>query len=460
MSKSTSLYPRVRVDRSASGVVSHAGSVLLTATAARIGLDRALSQALAPWRPRLAVHDPGKVVVDLAVSMAVGGDCLADIGVLRAEPGLFGLVASDPTVSRTIDRLAADADNVLAAIGAATAVVRQQVWALRGEGSPIHGACAERPVIIDLDATLVTAHSEKEHAAATYKKGFGFHPLLAFIDHGPGGTGEAAAGVLRAGNAGANTAADHLTVIRQALAQLPFGSRPGRKVLIRTDGAGGTHEVLNWLTARRLQYSIGFGLSTSHEAKIRDLPQAAWTPAYDADGIQRDGAWVTDVTGVLDLTSWPAGMRVIVRAERPHPGAQLRFTDLHGNRLTAFATNTSRGQLADLELRHRRRARCEDRIRNAKDTGLRNFPLHDFAQNRIWLAIVLLAGQLTAWLQLLALLGTNAAVWEPKRLRLRLFATAGRIAHRARQVHLRLPLHAPWAHLLTAAIDRLRPAPT
>ncbi|MEJ7650232.1 MAG: transposase, partial [Nakamurella sp.] len=176
--------------------------------------------------------------------------------------------------------------------------------------------------------------------------------------------------------------------------------------------------------------------------------------------IQRDGAWVTDVTGVLDLNGWPAGMRVLVRAERPHPGAQLRFTDLHGNRLTAFATKTSRGQLADLELRHRRRARCEDRIRNAKDTGLRNFPLHDFTQNRIWLAIVLLAGQLTAWLQLLALYGTNAVVWEPKRLRLRLFATAGRLARHARRTHLHLPAHAPWAHLLTAAIDQLHPAPT
>jgi len=460
VSNSTSLYPRVRVDQSASGVVSHAGSVLLTATAARIGLDRAMSQVLAPWRPRWAVRDPGKVVVDLAIAVAIGGDCLADIALLRAEPGLFGSVASDPTVSRTIDRLAADADNVLAAIGAATAVVRQQVWALRGQGSPIHDASAERPVIIDLDATLVTAHSDKEHAAPTHKKGFGFHPLLAFIDHGPGGTGEAAAGVLRAGNAGANTAADHLIVIRQALKQLPFGARPGRKVLIRTDGAGGTHEVLDWLTRRRLQYSVGFGLNTGHEAKIRALPAAAWTPAYDAGGVQREGAWVTDVTGVLDLTGWPAGMRVIVRAERPHPGAQLRFTDLDGNRLTAFATNTSRGQLADLELRHRRRARCEDRIRNAKDTGLRNFPLHDFAQNRIWLAIVLLAGQLTAWLQLLALHDTTAAVWEPKRLRLRLFATAGRIARHARRTHLRLPLHAPWAHLLTAAIDRLHPAPT
>uniref|UniRef100_UPI00048F0D33 IS1380 family transposase n=2 Tax=Nakamurella lactea TaxID=459515 RepID=UPI00048F0D33 len=424
------------------------------------GLDRALSQALLPWRLDGAVHDPGKVLLDLAIGLALGGDCLADVAVLRAEPAVFGPVASDPTVSRTVDRLAADAGRVLAAINSATSAVRQRVWALAGEASPVHSASAEAPVVIDLDATLVTSHSDKQQAAPTYKRGFGFHPLLAFIDHGPGGTGEPVAGLLRAGNAGANTAADHLVVIRDALGQLPFGPRPGRKVLIRTDGAGGTHEVLTWLTARRLQYSVGFGLNPRHVAAIQALPDQAWTPAYNADGVQRDGAWVADVTGVLDLTSWPPGMRVLVRAERPHPGAQLRFTDLDGNRLTAFATNTRRGQLADLELRHRRRARCEDRIRAAKDTGLRNFPLHDFAQNRIWLAIVQLAGQLTSWLQMLALAGTEARTWEPKRLRLRLFSIAGRIARRSRRVHLRLSAHTPWVRLITTAIRQLNPAPT
>jgi len=334
------------------------------------------------------------------------------------------------------------------------------VWSLAGDRSPIHAASAAAPVVIDLDATLVPAHSDKQQAAPTYKRGFGFHPLLAFIDHGPAGTGEAAAGLLRPGNAGANTAADHLTVIREALRQLPFGPRPGRRVLIRTDGAGCTHQVAEWLARRRLQYSMGFRLTAEHAAAIRALPEAAWTPAYDPDGVQRRGAWVAEVTGVLDLSGWPAGMRVLVRAERPHPGAQLRFTDLDGNRLTALATNTPRGQLAELELRHRRRARCEDRIRAAKDTGLTNLPLHDFDQNRIWLAIVMLAGQLTAWLQILALTGTEARTWEPKRLRLRLFSIPGRLARRCRTVHLRLPAHAPWAHLITTAINQLNPAPT
>ena len=147
--------------------------------------------------------------------------------------------------------------------------------------------------------------------------------------------------------------------------------------------------------------------------------------------------------------------QVIVRAERPHPGAQLRFTDSDGNRLTAFITNTTRGQLADLELRHRRRARCEDRIRNMKDTGLRNLPLHDLSQNQIWIAVVMLATELTAWMQMLALTGEDARVWEPKRLRLRLFSIAGSIAHHSRRTWLHLSSHAPHVHLITTGLTRL-----
>jgi hypothetical protein len=163
---------------------------------------------------------------------------------------------------------------------------------------------------------------------------------------------------------------------------------------------------------------------------------------------------VAELTGLLDLASWPAGMRVIVRKERPHPGAQLRFTDLDGHRFTCFATSTRGGQLADLELRHRRRARCEDRIRAAKDTGLRNLPLHGYAQNQIWCEIVTLACELLAWMQLLALTGP-ARRWEPKRLRLRLFAVAGRIVRGGRRLRLRLNASWPWASQVTAALGRL-----
>ena len=177
---------------------------------------------------------------------------------------------------------------------------------------------------------------------------------------------------------------------------------------------------------------------------ILKVPQDGWTPAYDGDRQARDGAWVADITGLLDLSSWPAGMRVIVRKERPHAGAQLRFTDLGGHRFTAFAADARKGQLADLELRHRRRARCEDRIRCAKDTGLRNLPLKGYAQNQVWCEIVALACELLAWTQMLALTGQSRR-WEPKRLRLRIFAVAGRLARGGRRLRLRLAERWPWA---------------
>jgi hypothetical protein len=444
-------------------VVSQAGGVLLTETMRTVGLDHALSAALTRWRPPNAVHDPAKVVLDLAVTLAAGGDCLADIAVLRAEPGLFGRVASDPTVSRTVDRLAADPVATLRAINTARAQARARAWQRAGDRAPNHGIDGGAPLVIDVDATLVTAHSEKEGAAPTFKRGFGHHPLWAFVDHGAEGTGEPLSVLLRPGNAGSNTAADHITVIREALRQLPGhrrGARPGRKVLIRSDAAGCTHELLNWLVGQRLSYSVGFPLSDTITDELDKIPEQDWQIAYDAGGEPRPSAGVLEVTGLLDLSRWPAGMRVIVRRERPHPGAQLRLTDRDGHRLTAFATNTPPGgpgrQLADLELRHRRRARAEDRIRCAKDTGLRNLPLHELNQNRIWCAIVALAVELTAWAQLLALHGHAAQRWEPKRLRLRIFSLAGRLTRSGRRTVLHLPAHAPWAALLLHALTTLR----
>ena len=459
MKKFTGLYPQVRPDAAGSGVVSQAGAVALVETVRTSQLDRLLSAALVPWRRPGAVHDPAKVVTDLGVALAVGGDCLSDVAVLRAEPGVFGPVASDPTVSRTVGALAADAPGALTAINTARAQARVRVWGLAGEHAPDADAAAARPLVIDLDATLVTAHSEKEHAAPTFKRGFGFHPLWAFADHGGDGTGEPLAVQLRPGNAGSNTAADHIAVIRAALCQLPGhrpGTRPGRRVLIRTDGAGCTHAVLDWITGQRLSYSVGYTLPANTADLVALIPTEVWAPACNAQGHVRDGAWVAELTDLLDLTGWPARMRVIVRKERPHPGAQLRLTDADGMRLTAFATNTTRGQLADLELRHRRRARCEDRIRVAKDTGLANLPLHSFNQNQIWCAIVALACELIAWLQMLGLHDHQARRWEPKRLRLRLFSTAGRLGTTGRRVVLHLARTSRWTPLLLNAITRLR----
>jgi hypothetical protein len=450
--KVTAARPKITVSADGSGVVSQGGALLLTQTIRAAGLDRGVMAALDRWRAPRAVHDPGKIVADLVVALALGGDCLADIAVLRAQPELAGPVASGPVVSRLVSALAADAPRALKAIRTARAAARERAWALAGGRAP-GGDGSLIPV--DIDATIVTAHSEKEQAAPTWKKTFGFHPLAAFADHGAGAGGEALAILLRPGNAGSNTAAEHIEVTRLALAQLPRHLR--RRVLIRTDSGGGTHEFLAWLSrpGRRLHYSVGMTITDDIAGAVLALPDRVWEPAYDAAGQVRPGAWVAELTGLLDLTGWPAGMRVIARKERPHPGAQLRFTDIGGHRFTCFATDARHGQLADLELRHRRRARCEDRIRAAKDTGLRNLPLHGFAQNQIWCELVAMACELTAWMQMLALDGP-ARAWEPKRLRLRLFAAAGRLVRGGRRLRLRLAATWPWATQLTAAISRLQ----
>ena len=447
----TARSPKIMVSGDGTGIVSQAGGLLLTQALRVTGLDRGLDAALERWRPARAVHSPGKIITDLAVALALGGDCLADVAVLRAQPELFGPVASDPVVSRLVTRLAADAPRALKAIRTARATARQQAWDLACDAAP--GADGGL-VTVDIDATIVTSCSEKEQAMPTWKKTYGHHPLTVFADHGPEGAGEPLAFLLRPGNAGSNTASEHIEATRLGLAQLPRHLR--RRVLIRADSGGGTQDYLAWLTkpGRRLAYSVGFTITGDVQDAILKVPARAWTPAYDAGGQIRPGAWVAEITGMLDLANWPKGMRVIVRKERPHPGAQLRFTDIDGHRFTAFATSTKGGQLADLEL-HRCRARCEDRIRCAKDTGLRNLPLHGYAQNQIWCEIVALACELLAWTQMLALTGP-ARRWEPKRLRLRIFTCAGRIVRGGRRFRLRLAASWPWTAEITTAITRLQ----
>lgn len=454
--KSTGLVKRLRVEVGGGSLISTAGGALLVETARATGLARGLSRGLRGFRSDRATHDPGKVVLDLAVAIAVGGDCLADIGVVRAQPDLFGPVASDPTVSRLIGLLAADADAALAAISGARAAARAVAWSHR---SPCDAA---GPVIVDLDATLVTAHSEKEDAAPTFKGGYGHHPLLSFADHGPGGTGsggEPLAVLLRRGNAAANDGADHVTVIDAALAQLPAQVRP--RVLIRADGGGGTKKTLSHVHALGLRYSVGISAMIGVDRDLLDqVPDGAWTPAYDADRQPREGADIADLTGMLgDLTArgWPPGMRVIARRERPHPGAQLRVTDADGWRITLFATNSRVGQLADLDLRHRRRARAEDRIRCLKDSGLRNLPLQKMDANRIWLELTALAADLLTWTQTLALTRHRRA--EPKRVRLRILSVAAQLIRTGRRTVLRLPADWPWAQEITDAHQRLRALP-
>lgn len=444
-------YPRVRVEGDGRSVVSQAGSVLLVETVRKTGLDQAISAALAPWRKPRAVHDPGKILVDLALAVAVGGDCLADVTLLRSEPAVFGPVASDPTVSRLVGTLAASGGKALTVIRAARSEVRERVWELAGDQAPDAGG----QVIVDLDGVLVVAHSDKQDAAPTWKKSYGHHPLMGFVDHGPGGTGESVAALLRPGNAGSNTAADHITAARLALAQLPKKYRRGRRTLIRCDSGGGTHEFVAWLAQRGrwLSYSVGMVITEAIHQHVLKIPTSAWTPAVESNGEVRDGAWVAELTGDV-LEGWPDGMRLIVRRERPHPGAQLRITDADGMRITCFATNTPGRPIAELELRHRLRARAEDRIRAARSTGLRNLPLHDTAQNELWLEIVQIALDLLAWMPMLALTG-QTRLWEPRRLRFRLFSAAGQLITTGRRRILRLAHHWPWTPEITTALERL-----
>ena len=286
--------------------------------------------------------------------------------------------------------------------------------------------------------------------------GFGFAPLLAFADHGPGGTGECLAGLLRPGKATANNAADHITVLNDALAQLPVEQHP--RVLVRGDSGAGTHAFVEHLHRLGLQYSVGIGGWPTVLKALQVLPRQAWKAALDADGLPREGAQVAELTRHVPAGTgkpWPPGMRILARRERPHPGAQLRITDDDGWRITLFATNVAGGRLAELEVQHRLRARAEDRIRCLKDTGLRNLPLHDFAANQIWLEIVQLAADLLTWTQHLALHDSAARTWEPKRLRLRLLNIAGRIVRTGRREFLRLPRGWPWTPILLAGHDRL-----
>ncbi len=440
---------RVHVAAGSESLISSSGLSLLTQTATVSGLTDALTAGLSRWRKPTAVHDPGKVVLDLVLSIAAGGDCLADVSLIRAQSELFGKVASDPTVSRLIDVLGADPVAAVDAIRLARASARARVW---GHRSPFADA---GQVVVDLDATLIGAHSEKELASPNYKRGFGFHPMMAFVDHGAGGTGEPLAALLRTGTANANDAGDQITVLDAALAQLPPDVRC--RVLVRGDAGSGVKAFVHHITKLGLQYSVGMNARQPALDALAALPSQAWKKALDTNGERREGALVAELTRWLPdtFTGWPEGMRLIARKERPHPGAQLRITDENGWRITMFATNTTGSTLAELEVRHRSRARCEDRIRNLKDTGASNLPLQAFSKNQIWLELAQLASELIAWTQALAFADLPARLWEPKRLRLRILAVAGRIITTARRRILRLSRRWPWTDLILTGHQRL-----
>jgi Transposase DDE domain group 1 len=438
--QTTSQTVEVRAD--AEGLVSHAGAYLLAELADRLGLTAALSEAMAPSRERRSAHDPGVVVRDLAVAIADGGEHVSDLGVLRDQKALFGAVASETTAHRVLKSLDG---NLLEALRGARATALGHAW---------DAGARPKTITLDIDATLLSAHSEKQGAAGNYKGGFGFHPLLCYLAE----TGEPLAAVLRPGNAGANTASDHFEVLQLALEQMPAEDL-GREILARTDIGGRTHAFAQDCRDAAVRFSVGYEVDERVREAIGELGESAWQQAIDGDGEAREGAQVTELTDRVDLSSWPEGTRLICRRERPHPGAQLSVFDHEaGYRHTAFITDQDEGDIATLELRHRRRARVEDAIRTGKETGMAKLPFAAFTHNEAWLEVSLLAQALLRWAALLCLPG-ELALAEPKRVRQRLLHVAGRLVRSGRRMALRLPRSWPWAQALVAAFARLRALP-
>jgi hypothetical protein len=434
----------LRIAADQGGLTSRSGSVLLGELAARLGLERELSCGLRQLFSRRPLHDPGRVVVDLATMLVDGGDCVSDLGALAEQPDLFGRVASQSTASRLLYALG---EQERAAIREARRVARERAW-----------SCGARPatITLDFDAQLLECHTEKEGGGPHRKGGFGFHPLHCFLDE----TGEHLAGLLRPGNAGSNTAADHISVLDEALAQLPADLADRERaepvpLLARTDSAGATHAFAEALRVRRICFSLGYYIDERVGQAALALPNRRWLPALDADGQEeREGAWVAELTEQLDLSAWPEGTRLIVRKEIPHPGAQLRFTDHDGHRYQCFLTDEAGDDIAALEARHRLHARVEDRIHESQELGLGRLPFQALGPNQAWFELALLAQDLLAWLRLLVLEG-ELALAKPKRLRHRLLHVAGRLTRSGRRRTLHLPAAWPWRDQLTSAFERL-----
>jgi len=454
---------KVKVTADGEGVVSHAGAELLREMAGFTGLIDAWDRALIGTYKAMPIHFPGTVLADLAVAIADGADSISDLKSLRDQPVLFGPVASTSTAWRVLDRVT---EVHLSALRGGRAAARAAAWEA--------GAAPDlsRELCLDIDATIVIAHSEKELASATWKHTFGFHPLLCFLDRPDISSGEGLSGLVREGRAGSNTTADHICVLTMALAALPKAARPkkgdplGPRLLVRADAAGATHGFAAFCREEGVAFSFGFAIDKDVRKAIVSLEKNAWVEAVEDDGEVRDGAWVAEITDGLDLSAWPEGSRVIVRKERPHPGAQLSlFDEIEGLRHTAFicaertATETSSLSIARLEVRHRTHARVEDRIRQAKAAGLRNLPCKLAPENHAWLECVLAAFDLVAWSKLICFFDEPAlAHCEIDAFRYCVLHMAARIARGGRVVRLRLDRTWAWSKQLALGFTRLRAA--
>jgi Transposase DDE domain group 1 len=450
MGQSSRLVQPRTVTGDGDGLVSHAGIAWLAETADLAGLTAGLSAAMAAVGQRR--HDAGRTLAQVVLALADGATCLSDLAALRAQPTVFGAVGSEATVWRTFERVG---PIELRGIAAARAQARARAWAA-GAGP------AGEALIIDVDSTIIRTKADKQDAAPTYKRTYGHHPLLAMCAE----TDEVLAGILRPGNAGANTAADHIVLLADALAQLPPMWQAGhdvgderpveRRILVRSDSAGASHWLAEECVERNIEFSLGYQIDGRVRDGVASVPTGCWHPAVEADGQRRDGAEVVELTTLVTLDGWPDGTRLIVRRERPHPGAQLSLFDtIEGMRHTAFITNQRSADVAQLELQQRQRARAENVIRDAKATGLANLPFDDIVNNQVWMQLCFAANDLLGWAQRIGCTGQLRRA-TPKTIRHRLLHIAARITPTAHR--LRLDRHWPWTTTLIDAIHRVRTA--
>ena len=445
----------VRVVGDGEGVVGHVGLHVLGRFADRLGVTSALSGVFPDnGSVRPVTHDRGGVLSHGMLMLTGGGEACTDLGFLRAQPQLFGPVASASTfyrLMRSIDEPRS------AGLAAAMSTVRERVW----KRSSVTNRTDE--VVLDIDASLHEIHSEnKEGAGPHYRKGYGFHPLYVFSD----ATGECLGHILRPGNAAANTVSDHVEVLDQAIQALPAGVRVGhgrgdspdlveRTVRVRTDSAGGP-TLAGHLTER----NIGFSMVCRSSGQIKDAigriekDTERWKPALDQKGKPQKGAQVAELTDLVhDNNSWPKGTRLIVRREPLHPGAQRSLFDSDRHRYWGHRTNSALpADQADLDMRSH--ARVENHIARLKQSGANRFPFTKQAANRAWLQLVVFADALVRWFQLLCLTGhlTNA---RPKTMRWWFWHTPARITRHARQTTVHIPRNWPTTPHLLAALQNI-----
>jgi hypothetical protein len=442
--------------------------VLLRRCADRAGLTRALSAVL-PKGKGPGWWDRGTVLVSLAVSIVLGATSMSDIGLLAHQAGVFGDPPSDCTVRRTLDSLD---EAALRRIARVRARVRRRVWDLlakRPGGFPwlcVAGKLLRGWVVIDLDATLIGAHSNKQGAAATFKRGFGFHPLGGWCAN----TGESLSMLLRPGNSGSNTVNDHIRVLGEAIAQVP--ARYQSKILIRVDGAGATHELLEHLTAmntlwRRVRFTVGWTITDVDEDAIAALPESDWADSLRQDGEVATAAGVAELTGVNPRAErWIAGLRLIVRRTRPAGRQKAKLTALErrtGWRYAVVATNITRmwgipgsHHPQWIDCLHRNHASVEDRVRTNKSMGLRNLPSHSWRINRGWVLAANIAADIQAWTRLLGLHDQpDLADAEPETLRYRLLHLPAKLTTHARRRVLTIAETWPWADAFLLCWQRM-----